>query len=96
MTKILIILGQLSDNILLIARLGIVDSLNAVFVKAMIEKSGQSIMGLVINGVLPNHDPESKKYFDNAYYKDKISLNSNATNTTNESPQADSSEFSNI
>jgi hypothetical protein len=39
MTKILMILGQLSDNILLIARLGIVDSLNAVFVKAMIEKS---------------------------------------------------------
>jgi polysaccharide biosynthesis transport protein len=75
-----IILGQLSDNILLIARPGIVDSLNAVFVKEMIEKSGQNIMGLVINGVLPNQDPESKKYFDNAYYKGEISLNTNSTN----------------
>ncbi len=75
-----IVLGQLSDNILLIARPGIVDSLNAVFVKEMIEKSGQNIMGLVINGVLPNQDPESKQYFNNAYYKDKISLNTTSTN----------------
>lgn len=69
-----IILGQLSDNILLIARPGIVDSLNAVFVKEMIEKSGQNVMGLVINGVHPNQDPQIKQYFDNTYYKDKISL----------------------
>ncbi|PZU94485.1 MAG: lipopolysaccharide biosynthesis protein [Pseudanabaena sp.] len=69
-----IILGQLSDNILLIARPGIVDSLNAIFVKEMIEKSGQNVMGLVINGVHPNQDSQIKQYFDNTYYKDKISL----------------------
>ncbi|OYQ63748.1 hypothetical protein B9G53_15335 [Pseudanabaena sp. SR411] len=74
-----IILGQLSDNILLIARPGIVDSLNAVFVKEMIEKSGQNIMGLVINGVHPNQDPKSKQYFNNTYYS-----NASLKNTSNQ------------
>jgi capsular exopolysaccharide synthesis family protein len=77
-----IILGQSSDNILLIARPGIVDSLNAVFVKEMIEKSGQNVMGLVINGVLPNQDPQSKQYFNNTYYDNRISPKTTTTESS--------------
>lgn len=79
-----IILGQLSDNILLIARPGLVDSLNAVFVKEMIDKSGQNIMGLVINGVHPKQDPQSKQYFNNTYYSN-ASLKNTSNNEATES-----------
>ncbi|BBC27194.1 GumC family protein [Pseudanabaena sp. ABRG5-3] len=80
-----IILGQLSDNILLIARPGIVDSLNAVFVKEMIDKSGQNIMGLVINGAHPKQDPQGKQYFNNTYYSN-ASLKNTSNNEATESP----------
>jgi len=79
-----IILGQLADSILLVARPGIIDSLNALFVKETIEKSGQNIMGIVINGVLPNQDPESKQYFNNAYYGNRISSQNTSINGTTE------------
>ncbi|MBD2139653.1 polysaccharide biosynthesis tyrosine autokinase [Anabaena sp. FACHB-1237] len=49
MTADAAILGQIADGILLVVRLGIVDSINAIAAKELLSKSGQNVLGQVIN-----------------------------------------------
>jgi polysaccharide biosynthesis transport protein len=65
------ILGQMSDGVLLVVRPGVVDSVNANLAKELLEKSGQKILGQVVNGVAPKNERYSY-YFREEYYQEEI------------------------
>ena len=54
-------LGQMTDGVLLVARPRVVDSTSAAAAKESLERSGQNVLGLVVNGV--NLENESDSYF---------------------------------
>jgi succinoglycan biosynthesis transport protein ExoP len=56
-------LGQMADGVLFVVRPGVVDSVSAGFAKEMLEKSGQNVLGQVVNGVILNNEPYSYYYF---------------------------------
>lgn len=56
-------LGQMADGVLLVVRPGVVNSVNATFAKELLEKSGQNVLGQVVNGVIPKNEPYSYYYF---------------------------------
>ncbi|MFS0516511.1 GumC family protein [Nostoc sp. UIC 10607] len=56
-------LGQMADGVLFVVRPGVVDSVNAAFAKELLEKSGQNVLGQVVNGVIPKNEPHSYYYF---------------------------------
>ncbi|AFZ26281.1 capsular exopolysaccharide biosynthesis protein [Cylindrospermum stagnale PCC 7417] len=61
-------LGQMADGVLLVVRPGVVDSVNAAFAKEVLEKSGQNVLGQVVNGVIPKNEPYSYYYFTEEDY----------------------------
>ncbi|MBD2387489.1 GumC family protein [Cylindrospermum sp. FACHB-282] len=61
-------LGQMADGVLLVVRPGVVDSVNAAFAKEVLEKSGQNVLGQVVNGVIPENEPYSYYYFSKQDY----------------------------
>ncbi len=64
-------LGKMADGVLLVARPGILTSGDANTAKEALERSGQNILGMVVNGVIP--DNESESYF--SYVKDDSNKN---------------------
>ncbi|MBE9223920.1 polysaccharide biosynthesis tyrosine autokinase [Phormidium sp. LEGE 05292] len=69
-----LILGKKADGLLFVVRPGVVDSASATFAKELLEKSNQNVLGLVVNGVIPNHEPHSCYYFANESYSDAENL----------------------
>ena len=65
-------LGQMADGVLLVVRPGVVDSLNAAFACEMLEKSGQNVLGQVVNGVVPNNERHINYYFKEEYPEEKV------------------------
>ncbi len=65
-------LGQMADGVLLVLRPGVVDSVNAAFACEMLEKSGQNVLGQVVNGVVPNNDRHINYYYKEEYPEEKI------------------------
>lgn len=61
------ILGKMIDGILFVVRPGVVDSASAAFAKDLLAHSGQNVLGLVVNGVIPNNEPHSYYYFTQEY-----------------------------
>ncbi|PHJ65946.1 lipopolysaccharide biosynthesis protein [Nostoc linckia z18] len=55
-------LGQMADGVLFIVRPGVVDCVSATIAKELLEKSGQNVLGQVINGVFPQHERYSYYY----------------------------------
>ncbi|MFS0515891.1 GumC family protein [Nostoc sp. UIC 10607] len=55
-------LGQMADGVLFVVRPGVVDSVSASIAKELLEKSGQNVLGQVVNGVTP----QTERY--NYYY----------------------------
>ncbi len=51
------ILGKIADGLVLVTRPGIADSINSKLVKQRMDQSEQNILGIVINGVLPENEP---------------------------------------
>jgi capsular exopolysaccharide synthesis family protein len=63
-------LSKRSDGILLLARPGVIDKFSANAAKELLEQSGQKVLGLVVNGVIVENEPDS--YFHHAKtYKDE-------------------------
>ncbi len=60
-------IGQIADGVLLVVRPGVVDSVSATFAKELLEKSGQNVLGQVVNGVIPDNEPHSYHYFADEY-----------------------------
>jgi len=61
-------LGQMADGVLLVVPPGVVDSVNASVARELLEKSGQNVLGQVVNGVIPKNEPHSYYYFSEQYY----------------------------
>ncbi|NJM66469.1 MAG: polysaccharide biosynthesis tyrosine autokinase [Acaryochloris sp. RU_4_1] len=71
-----LLLGKMTDGILLVTRPGLVDTGSAQSSKETLEKSGQKVLGLVINGVIPENEPDSYYYYyAKDYYGDDASEN---------------------
>lgn len=56
-------LGRLTDGMLLVVRPGVLDTNGAAFAQELGEQSDQNIIGMVVNGVIPEHEPHSYYYF---------------------------------
>jgi len=65
-------LGQMADGVLLVVRPGVVDSVNATFAKELLAKSGQNVLGQVVNGVIIKNEPHSYYYFQKEDYLQTI------------------------
>jgi len=70
------ILGKMADGVLLVVQPGVVDSANAALAKAFLEQSGQNVLGLVMNGVIPENEPYSYYYFSKQYYVEESATKS--------------------
>lgn len=57
------VLGKMADGILLVVRPGVVDSTSANAAKEFLAQSGQTILGMVINGVNVKSEPDSYFYY---------------------------------
>jgi polysaccharide biosynthesis transport protein len=60
-------LGQMADGVLLVVRPGIVDSVNATLARELLEKSGQNVLGHVVNAVNTQNEQQMKYYFEEEY-----------------------------
>jgi capsular exopolysaccharide synthesis family protein len=63
-------LGQMADGVLLVVRPGVVDSVNATLACELLEKSGQNVLGQVVNGVVPQNEQHMRYYFEEEYYSE--------------------------
>ncbi|WNN90814.1 GumC family protein [Gloeocapsopsis dulcis] len=61
------ILGKMADGVVLVVRPGVSDANNAALAKQFLQQSNQNILGLVINGVVPENEPQSYYYFSQEY-----------------------------
>lgn len=66
------VLGKLTDGILLVARLGLLDVNNAQVAKSSLDQLGQKVLGIVINDVDRIHHTSSYSYFGNQEFPKKI------------------------
>ncbi|MGJ5631587.1 GumC family protein [Nostoc sp. CALU 1950] len=55
-------LGQMADGVLFVVRPGVVDSVSASVAKELLEKSGQNVLGQVVNGAIPPAERYSYYY----------------------------------
>jgi polysaccharide biosynthesis transport protein len=67
-------LGQMADGMLLVVRPGVVDSVNAAFAKEFLEKSGQNVLGQVVNGVISHNERYSYYFAQEDYPQESISM----------------------
>jgi len=77
------ILGKIADGVLLVVRPGVVDTASATYAKEFLEKSGQKVLGQVINGVIPKNEPYSYYYFSKQY-----SAEASVATSANSSPKS--------
>jgi polysaccharide biosynthesis transport protein len=71
-----LILSKLADSLLMVARPGVLLSPAANTAKESIARSGQDIIGLVINGVIPKHEEDNYYYY---YSKDYYGVEESKT-----------------
>lgn len=64
-------LGQMSDGLLLVVRPGVADRVSAAFALELLEKSGQNVLGQVVNAVQPGNEPYSYYQFNDSYYAEE-------------------------
>lgn len=71
MTADALILGKKADGVLLVSRPGVVDAGAANITKQALHQSQQNVLGLVVNGVIPENEPYSYyRYSGKGYYSD--------------------------
>ncbi len=58
------ILGKMADGVLLVTRPGLADSVNSKVSKEYLDQSGQNILGIVINGVIPENELYNYSYHE--------------------------------
>lgn len=62
-------LGKISDGILFVVRPGVIDTASAVAAKQLLEQSGLNVLGLIVNGVVVENEPDSYFHHAKAYSK---------------------------
>ncbi|MEM9154871.1 MAG: polysaccharide biosynthesis tyrosine autokinase [Cyanobacteria bacterium P01_F01_bin.33] len=66
-----LVLGKLADGILLVVRPGVANVASVNSAKDVLEQSSQNVLGMVINGVLPENESDSYYYYyAKGYYAD--------------------------
>lgn len=53
------ILGRKADGVVIVTRPGVADSASSKLAKDYLDQSGQNVLGIVINGVIPGNEPQS-------------------------------------
>lgn len=61
-----LILGKMANGILMVVRPGFVDVGSANFAKGLLEQSGQTVLGQVLNGIVMRNEPHSHYYFSDS------------------------------
>lgn len=56
------ILGKIADGVMIVTRPSIADSINSKQAKESLDRSGQNIVGVVVNGVIPDNEFHSYSY----------------------------------
>ena len=62
------ILGRMADGVLFVVKPGVADYASATFAAELLEKSGQNVLGQVVNGVTPENEPSGYYYSTKEYY----------------------------
>jgi capsular exopolysaccharide synthesis family protein len=65
-------LGKMTDGILLVARPDVIDRVSAAAAKEFLVQSGQKVLGLVVNGVKVENEPDSYFHHAKTYYKEEL------------------------
>lgn len=60
-------LGKVADGVLLVTRPGVIDVGGATIAKERLEQSNQTVLGQVINSIVPENEPDSYHYFMRPY-----------------------------
>lgn len=60
-------LSKISDGILLVSRPGVIDKVSAKATQELLSQSGQKVLGLVVNGVMVENEPDSYFHHAKAY-----------------------------
>jgi capsular exopolysaccharide synthesis family protein len=60
-------LGKMTDGVLLVARPGTLTSNSATLARESLERSSQKVLGLVVNGVIPENESDSYFYYGKEY-----------------------------
>jgi len=80
------ILSVKTDGILMVVQPKLVDSTSAIAARELLEQSGQNVLGMVINGVIPENEPDSYFYAKEYHIEkdfignEKDKFNSNGVN----------------
>ncbi len=65
-------LGQMADGVLLVVRPGVVDYFNAVVASELLTKSGQNVIGQVVNAVVSNNDSYHSYFQEDDYRQETV------------------------
>lgn len=60
-------LSKMTDGVLFVARPGVLNSSGAAIAREMLARSGQNILGLVVNGVIVENESDSYFYYSEDY-----------------------------
>ncbi|MFB2875807.1 GumC family protein [Floridanema aerugineum] len=63
-------LGKMADGLLLVARPGMVDTVSASASKGFLVQSGQNVLGMVVNGIIIENEPDSYFHHAKSYNED--------------------------
>jgi Mrp family chromosome partitioning ATPase len=61
-------LGQLADGLMLVVRPGVADSHNAIAAKELLKQIDSKVLGLVLNGVESQKEPDSYYHYTRDYH----------------------------
>jgi capsular exopolysaccharide synthesis family protein len=67
-------LGKMTDGILLVSRPGLLDRVSAAAAKGFLLQSNQHVLGLVVNGVNVENEPDSYFHHAKTYYKKELTI----------------------
>jgi Mrp family chromosome partitioning ATPase len=65
-------LSRVTDGILLVARPGIIDANRACAARDLLNVSHCNVLGLIVNGVIDNNEPNNNFYSPQTYFTPEI------------------------
>jgi Mrp family chromosome partitioning ATPase len=77
-----ITLGKMTDGMLLVSRPGAIDRVSAAASKGFLVQSNQAVLGLVVNGVNVENEPDSYFHHAKTYYKEELTTSKVARSKT--------------
>jgi capsular exopolysaccharide synthesis family protein len=72
-----LVLGKMADGVVLVVRPGLVDSVGVRIAKERLEQSEQNVLGIVVNGIIPDNEPHKHYYSPHEYYGESSTITVN-------------------